>query len=325
MATSPVTNFPNGVSSFGVTQIGSGVPATGGTYYFVDYGNGVDGNDGLSAATPVKLLSTAYARATTNKDDVIVLMGSSTHVLTEMLSVTKNRVHFVGMDGTYGRMYGQNAKVQIGVTTAVTDIAAVQNTGIRNSFANIKFISNNTLTEGIYTFAEGGEYTAFYGCEFYLSTQLDVTTASPFLANGDSTQVIGCTFGSLADITADNCIRPTFKCTAILSGKKLRDNVIKDSMFWVKAGGTEATHVYGANATDVERLLLFKNCSFISNTLGAATPANAVGFGAAQTQGTVLLQDCTSVDCTVMAQASVGIYVSGAVPTFATTGVAKAS
>jgi len=79
--------------------------------------------------------------------------------------------------------------------------------------------------------------------------------------------------------------------------------------------------IYGAKETDVERLLLCKNCTFINSTPAAADPAHAVGFGAAQTEGVVLLQDCASTRCTVMAQASVGIGVAGAVPTFATTGV----
>lgn len=325
MVNSAITNFPNGVSSFGIPVIGSGIPASGGTYYFVDYGNGNDGNDGLSAETPVKLLSTAYTRATSNKDDVICLMGNSTHVLTEMLDVTKNRVHFVGIDGTFGRLYGQNAKVSLTATSGATNIATIQNTGIRNSFTNIKFINSSTVTEGIYCVAEGGEYTVYTNCEIYKDTDLDQTAAAEMLHNGDSTQMIGCTIGSLANIVADNVIRPCVKVTATLSGKKFRDGVFIDCMFWRKAGGTEAVMIYGANATDVERLLLCKNCTFINNTLSAATPAHAVGFGAAQTQGTVLLQDCTSVDCTVMAQAAVGIYVSGAVPTFATTGVSVAS
>jgi hypothetical protein len=319
-----LTNFPNGVTSFGVPLMGSGIPVTNGTYFFVDYGNGSDGNDGLSMETPFKTVAFALEQCTTNKDDVICLMGSSTHTLTEMLDVSINRVHFVGVDGTFGRMYGQNAKISLGVTTAATDIATVQNTGIRNSFTNIKFVNSNTVTEGINCFAEGGEYTLFANCEFYKSTDLDVTTACEFLANGDSTQFVGCTFGSLADELSGAVIRPCVKATATLAGKKLRDNVFIDCMFWRKSGNTANKMVYGANATDVERLLLFKNCTFISNKLGAATPAAAVGFGAAQTQGTVLLQDCTSVDCTIMAQAAVGIYVSGAVPTFATTGVAVA-
>lgn len=319
------TNFPNGVTSFGVPVIGDGIPASSGTYYFVDYTNGNDGYDGLSMDTPFKTVAQAYSRVTTNADDVICLMGNATHGLTEMLDVSKNRVHFVGIDGTFGRMYGQNAKISLTATTGATNIATVQNTGIRNSFTNIKFMNSSTVTEGINCFAEGGEYTVFTNCEFYKDTDLDVTTACEFLANGDSTQFIGCTFGSLANELSGAVIRPCVKATATLSGKKLRDNVFVDCMFWRKAGNTANKMVYGANATDVERLMLFKNCSFISNTLGSATPAAAVGFGAAQTQGTVLLQNCTSVDCTVMAQAAVGIYVAGPVPTFATTGVAVAS
>ena len=322
-----LTNFTNGISSFGVPVMGGGgIPATPGEVIFVDYGNGDDGRSlkSQSAKRPLKTIAKAYSYATSNKDDVIVLMGDSTHTLTEMLTVAKNRVHFVGMDGTT-RMFGQNAKISLGVTTAATDIATMKNTGVRNSFHNIKFVNNNTVAEGLYCVAEGGEYAVYSNCEIYKSTDLDETTAAEMLHNGDSTQMINCTFGSLANIVADNKIRPCVSVTATLSGKKCRDAYFENCMFWRKAAGTEAVMVYGANATDVERLLLAKNCTFISNALGAATPAHAVGFGAAQTQGSVLLQDCASVDCTVMAEAAVGIYVAGAVPTFGTTGVSVAA
>lgn len=322
MATSPVTNFPNGVSSFGVTQIGSGVPATGGTYYFVDYGNGVDGNDGLSAATPVKLISTAYARATTNKDDVIVLMGSSTHVLTEMLSVTKNRVHFVGMDGTYGRMYGQNAKVSLGVTTAATDIATVKNTGVRNSFANIKFMNSNTVTEGIYCFVEAGEYTVMTNCEIYKSTDLDVTGAAELVMNGDSAQFINCTIGSLADARSGAVIRPNVLVTnGIVAAAVARDVTFKGCNFWINASNTANRFVYGANAADVERLMLFEDCRFINNGISAAIPAQNVAFGASLTVGMVLLNRCTSLNASTAMSTTTGVFVDGPVPAAATTGI----
>jgi hypothetical protein len=96
-------------------------------------------------------------------------------------------------------------------------------------------------------------------------------------------------------------------------------------LFLSKAGGTEFVNIYGANATDVERMFLVENSTFFNNPLSAATPAHAVGFGAAQTEGAVFLKNCSSIDHTVMAQASVGIYVDGAVPTFASSGVAVAS
>ena len=158
-----------------------------------------------------------------------------------------------------------------------------------------------------------------------MSVQLGATTAAEFLHNGDSSQFYNCTFGSTANIIADNVIRPNVLVTATLAGKKCRDSYFENCLFFSKAGGTEHVAVYGANATDVVGMLMFNGCTFFNNPLSAATPAHAVGFGAAQTEGAVFLKDCSSVDYTVMAEAAVGIYVDGAVPTFATSGVSVAS
>ena len=43
-------------------------------------------------------LATAYAACESNNNDVILLDGNSSHVLTEVLNATKNRVHMFGLD-----------------------------------------------------------------------------------------------------------------------------------------------------------------------------------------------------------------------------------
>jgi hypothetical protein len=296
-----------------------------GNHWYVDYRNGSDGQDsGKSWDKAFKTLGAAVAAAASNNNDVIHIDGDSTVAELAMVSITKNRLHFVGHNGMLGH-FGQGAKISIGVTTAITDIACIQNTGVRNTFTGLKVISNNTVAQGLYAFAEGGEFSRFFNCEFYKSTDLDETAAAEFLHNGDSAQFYNCTFGSLANIIADDKIRPNVLLTATLSGKKCRDSYFENCLFFSKAAGTEHVAVYGANATDVERMLMFNGCTFINNPLSAATPAHAVGFGAAQTEGAVFLKNCSSVDHTVMAQAAVGIYVDGAVPTFATSGVSVAS
>lgn len=271
----------------------------------------------------------AYDAAVTNSHDVIALAGNGAHALTSMLTITKNRIHFIGLTGrvrnnSYG--LGARSRMTMGNSTVAADIALMQNTGVGNTFTGIKFDSSSVVDASLYSVAEGGEYTIYDNCEFYKSTDLDETAAAEVLNNGDSVQWLNCVFGSTANIIADNKIRPNMLLTReTITGKVCRDNIISHCLFLVKAGGTEPVRIYGANANDVERMLLVENSVFLSNTLGAATPAHAVGFGAAQTQGTVLLKNCSSVDHTVMAQASVGIYVDGAVPTFATAGVSVAS
>jgi hypothetical protein len=293
-----------------------------GNNWYVDYRNGSDTNSGTSWATAFRTYSKAIAAAVTNNNDVIYIDGDSTVAETAMVTISKNRVHTVGVNGTPGH-YGAGAKISIGVTTAATDIACIKNTGVRNTFTGIKVISNNTVAEGLYAWAEGGEYARFFNCEFYKSTDLDDAGASEFLHNGDSAMFYNCTFGSSANETGN--IRANVLVTATLSGKKCRDTYFENCIFLSKADDTDKVMVYGANATDVERMFLMKDCTFFNNPLSAGTPAHAVGFGAAQTQGAVILKNCTSVDCTVMAEAAKGIYVDGAVPTFATTGVSVAA
>jgi hypothetical protein len=321
-----LTNFPFGITSFGIPVLGGGsIPSTFGNYWFVDYDNGSDGFDGKSPAKAFKTVQKAVDSATTNNNDVICLSAYSNHALTKMLTVSKNRLHFVGVDGA-GRMYGQGAKISLGVTTATTDVAVMLNTGVRNSFHNIKFSNDNTLAQCLSTVAEGGEYAMYSNCEFYRSTLLNGATSCELLLNGDSAQFYNCTFGSLADSVVGDIIHPCVRLAKGVAGTGLvtRDARFQDCQFWRNAGGTTCKFVYAAGGTDVERLLLFKNCEFIANNLGS-TPAAAVGAGALQTSGKILLKNCTSMGCTILAQAAVGIYVDGAVPTFATSGVSVAA
>lgn len=318
-----ITRFPNGVSSFGTPLYGNGIPATSGSIFFVDYGNGSDGvsTKANSMSRPWKTVDKAYDSTTTNKDDVIVLMGNSTHTLTEMLDVSKNRIHFVGLDCT-ARKYGQNAKVSLGVTTAATDIATIKNTGTRNTFTNIKFMNSNTVAEGIYCFAEGGEYTVISNCELYKDTDLDVTGAAELLMNGDSVSVIDCTIGSLVNAISGAILRP---CVLVsretITGKVCRDVTFTGCNFWRKCGDTGNRFVYGANATDVERMLLFDRCLFVNAKLASAVPAQNVAFGATQTEGEVLLWNCSSMNAATAMSTTTGVFVDSPVPTAGTSGI----
>lgn len=286
------------------------------------YNHPVDNGGVVRVFTDV---ASAYAATTSDQNDVIILDGNSTFTLTEMLTVAKNRVHFYGLDYFTGsnRPYGCSTKISLAVSTGASNIATMLNTGIRNSFHNIKFVNGNTVTEGIYSVVEGGEYAFYENCEIYKSTDLDVTGAAELVCNGDSSVFKNCTIGSLADARSGAVIRANVLFTAGIagSGKVARDVTFEDCRFWIQCTNTAQRFVYGANATDIERAAVFTRCKFINNKAGGAIPAQNVAFGASLTVGAVLLENCTSLLADTAMSTTTGVYVDGSVPAAATTGI----
>lgn len=288
------TNFPNGVTSLGVPIVGGSMPFTYGTYFFVDADNGSDGNTGLERGKALKTVAAAYAKTTTNCDDVIVLSTNAVHTLSSMLDVTKNRVHFIG--DPWGRRYGQRARLYMGVTTDTSDVHMVRVLGVGNTFTGIKFWNANTLTQNTACVAEGGEYNTYYNCEFYDSTKLTSDTHCELLLGGDSAQFFNCTFGSLADSVSGDKVRPA----VLVDGSEItggagtsRDILFDNCRFWKNAGGTSTAMVKVVADADLERLMEFHNCQFIANQLGS-TPAVAIALGASLTSSYILLTGDTS-------------------------------
>lgn len=307
-----LTNFPNGVSSFGIPVYGGGtIPVTPGNVYFVNYTSGVDAGNG-SLNSPWKTIEYAYDQVTSGNDDIICLQGSATHVLSAMLTVSKSRVHFIGVDGTNGRLYGQNAKVSLTATSGASNIGTILNTGVRNSFTNIKFINSSTVAQGLYCVVEGGEYAVYTNCEIYKDTDLDETTAAELVLNGDSAQFFNCTIGSLANQLVGNIIRPCVDLTAGLAGvgKVMRDCTMDDCMFWRNLAGTAGVFIRSAASADVERLLLLRNPTFVAANLGS-TPAVCISLGATLLDGWIAVQNANGFNVTKIATAT-GVLVSGA-------------
>ncbi len=305
--------------------VGGGMTVFGNAWY-VDPTNGNDSDTGETPDHAFASISAAVSAATTNNHDVIFLSAYAAHTQTSMLTITKNRLHFVGCDLRTGIGMGARARVAMGDSTVDADIALMQNTGVGNTFTGIKFDSSSTVSASLYGVAEGGEYTIYNRCEFYKSSDLDDAGAAEIALNGDSAQFLNCTIGSSANETGN--IRANVLVTGeIISGKKCRDCYFENCMLLGKADDTDKNFVYGDNATDVERMLVFKSCTFFNNPLSSGTPAAAIAFGAAQTQGAVYCDGNTAcVDCTVMGTSGQNIFVlqqDGA--TYATGGLAAQS
>ena len=122
----PLTNFPNGLSSFGVPLIGGGglLPYSG-TYFFVKPYSGNDGNNGKSPAKALKTLARALALATADKGDVVYMIAeSNTAALTSdyqtaALDWNKDGVHLIGVNA--GPIMSHRSR--IAALSTVLDIA----------------------------------------------------------------------------------------------------------------------------------------------------------------------------------------------------------
>lgn len=309
-------NLNSGYGAMLMNQIASAVGSTfGKVFVVVPAGDtatrqkleGLLGSDPDGVLRIFSTVAAAYAATTTNADDVILLSTSANHELSGMLTVSKNRVHFLG--DVFGRKYGQRAKINYADGIATADPFAIKNTGVGNTFTGIKFLNNNTDAQVVATVGEGGEYTVYKNCEFYNSTNLTSDTVSELVLNGDSAQFYDCTFGSLADAVTGDKVRPAVLLTAGTVGAGLvsRDVLFDGCRFWKQAGGTTTAFVKGG-ATDVERVMEFHNCGFIANVLGAS-PAVAIDV-ATLTVGQILLTgDTFSAECTKIATAT-GVFSS---------------
>ena len=265
--------------------------ATGSIYgntYYVDPTNGSASNPGTSPDKAFASIETAYDAMTSNNDDVVIARTYANLELTAQMTVSKSRCHFIG--DTYGRMYGQRAKINYGVLATALPFA-VKNIGVGNTFDGIKFLNNNTDAQVVGTVGEGGEYALYRNCEFYNSTDLDSNTEAELVLGGDSPQFINCTFGSLADAVSGDKVRPAVLVdgSVVTSGAgTTRDAYFDGCRFWKRAGGTTTAHVYVASDDDLERLMEFHDCQFVANMLGA-TPAVAIALAASLTKSNILL------------------------------------
>jgi hypothetical protein len=174
-----ITNFPHGISSFGVPIYGGASQDNSGTTYFVDNNSGSDGNDGFSWESAFKTLARAIAIS-----NIDIARGSdrwarrntiyfAADYETAALVVFPNKCDVIGV-GSYDAnskpgIYGHHVPVNSG------------NYGTR--FFNIWFKSTAAATP-IVTLASTSSGIQFHGCTFTTNGTTTIavqSTASPFL------------------------------------------------------------------------------------------------------------------------------------------------
>lgn len=262
-------------------------------------------------------LASAYDAAQSNNNDVICLDGSTTHTVTAMITVAKNRVHFLGMDSG-GRFVQQGAKIQMGVTGVATDLAPILVTGVRNTFRNLKAINASTTNESLYGFIDNGEGTVIENCHLAKVAGLDDANHAHFWMAGDSCTYrnVVCGQSNIPNTAAGFGILIDGKTGGATDGT-VKENFAENLIVNMSVGGSVQGTSCFIKVADTAALnfgnlfLNFTGCNFIPSggtimTDGILAPASIVA-------GSLFLRNPAFFGCTgVISNSSAGVQIAAA-------------
>lgn len=293
-----LTNFPNGVSSFGVPVIGGigGIPLTG-TWYFCDAVRGSDGNEGTSPDQAFNTLTQAYTKCVSGRNDVVVIIGDGSTTATQRLSETltwaKDATHLIGE--TAPSMVAQRARISTatGATANVNPLVNVTASGCAFlNFSLFQGVGEAATEEQLWQEAGQRNYygNVAFGGMGGVAGAADADSYSLQLYGGSENLFENCFFGvDTRDRDAANAnVRIRKNASSVASTR----NIFRDCVFAMRATDTDPLFIDGNEAGGMDRFTLFKRCSFINS--GTSSLLAVASFNAAM-GGTILFDNCTAM------------------------------
>ncbi len=256
-------------------------------------------------------VATAYAAAESNNNDVILIDANSSHS-NAMITVSKNRIHFIGMDGG-GRKNSQGAKLVTPVASVAASVAVIKNTGTRNSYRNLKIIQNGASSSQTSAFIDTGEGTYMENCGLEVNASLSTVTQALWFA-GDTCHYKDCQIGnSTVTHTAQTQAPLTIKK---YSGAYARYSYFENCSIVQYTSQTNAPCIQTTETDGFIGWIHFKNCSLISAKKGdggTAGGAMAVAAVTVTTSGYLLFDNrCTCYNSALFSENDAYIIHAGA-------------
>lgn len=313
-----LTNFPNGIKSFGVPVLGGMLPFTG-SYFFVKPVSGLDGNDGLSPDSALKTLPVALAKCTANKNDVVFFIseGNSSANATDYQSATldwnKDHTHLIGINA--GPALSQRSRVAF-ISTYVTA------SNLFTLSANGCFMANMAWYAGVADvnptgcMSITGDRNRFQNCHIagIGADENDIAGAySLKFTAGHENLFEGCVIG------IDTVGRGSAANAEIYFASGSARNIFRKCLIqgWCASAGNYL-FVSANAASAIDRFVLFDDCVFHN-------PATAIAGGAEMTQafqihasanGHIILHNTTIIGAANVNASDTGLVIcgSGSIP-----------
>lgn len=181
----PLTNYPNGLTSFGIPLVGSGVPTNVGSYIFVDGFNGSDGNSGSSASEAKR---TIQAAVTASDPNSVIMIAPGAYDETVTIARGLGPLTFVGL-GNQG---------DVGIAPSTTAARGMTNNSDDVTLINVGVAGESTADFAC--FSTGSRFRV-YGCKM---EGVDTSGAALGIGPGSVAQVNAGTAGNCGDVNLYN-------------------------------------------------------------------------------------------------------------------------
>lgn len=340
----PLTNFPGGLSSFGVPVLpGLPLPFTG-EFFFVDPVNGSDSNSGLSSDRALASLYMAHSKATAGNNDVVLLMGNGSTTGTNRLSLanaqaadstvtagtlvwSKNATHLIGIG-----VPSNNGRARLAPPTGTYTQATFGSANFVTVSAAGCIFANLSVYHG---FSTGGTnqvcWTDSGGRNAYSNCQLQgMNDAASAQNTGSRSLKIS---GTTGENTFTNCIiggdtttRTVANASVEFAGGTPR-NTFTNCVFPFQTSDAGVLGILGTGAACMDRWQLFDKCNFINNIASTSTQMTVLAsMTNAAPGGMLLFKDCLSIGQTKFgdANALANSYIDMAAVSAAAGGLAVA-
>lgn len=336
-----LTNFPNGVSSFGVPVLpGMPTPFTG-KYFFVDPVNGSDGNTGTDPSRAFATIYKAYSRCTAGKNDCVFLISDGTTASTARLSLAL--AQSVDSTATTGTLtWAKNATHLIGISSSSMNprarLAPPTGTYTQATFASGNFVvvtaagcsfQNISVFHG---FSTGGnsqiawtdsggrnsyDNVFFGGAADAASAQS--TSSRSLLVSGSGENVFrNCTIG------LDTVTKTVANASLEFAAGTTR-NTFEACRFPFQTSAATPLGILATGNASIDRWQLFRGCTFMNNVNSTSTTMSVLAScTTASPGGMFVFQQCTLVGITKFGDtnALAVSWIDGGAPAAATTGLA---
>lgn len=277
-----LTNFPNGIASFGNPIFGGAMslPIMGsqGKAFFVDPARGSDGNRGTDWRKPLATVTKAEDLCTDKAGDVVYLLNdgntSGTSRDTATITWDKDNTHLIGLCAP--SMLSQRSRISppTSQTTIVTPQLTVSGHGC--VFANISLFEGTSedATASVCVSVTGNRNVFHNVAMMNMGDAAnghsgdEAGSANLLITGGEENLFEGCYFG------VDTAVRTAANANVRFASAATRNSFV-DCTFVMYADADAPLFVDANSSGAIDRWALFKRCRFI-NAIGAGSTAQSV-------------------------------------------------